>query len=292
MDRYSGIVPVLVTPVDERGEVDVNGLNKIVDYYQSKSVSGLWVLGTGGEDMGLSFDQRLLVAETVSKAVGDKMKLTVGASFYSVKESINFIKETAGMNFGAYHAMPYHPKVSPDQIENWYIKLAGCADKPFWAYTSGNWAQHISPKMIESLKSTGLFEGVKYSTSNAVDLQEVSYLNDSSFQVISAVIKTYYYSLCLGLEAATSVEATCFLDEIMNVEYQFRNHGPHAAYNAQKVLNELLKYPSPAASDNFLRVAELKYILSKRLDIGPYVTEYYRSLSNEEKLLIDSYFKK
>jgi dihydrodipicolinate synthase/N-acetylneuraminate lyase len=241
--------------------------------------------------MGLSFDQRVRLTEIVSSLAGDKLKLVVGTSFYSVEESREFMRVTKDMNFSAYHAMPYHPKVSSAQILTWYKKLADLAEKPFWAYTSGNWAQYISPSMISHLKGHGNFEGVKYSTSNAVDLQDVSRLNDDEFQVISAVVKTYFYSLCLGLEAATSVEASLFIDEIRAVESAFLSGDLEAAREAQSRLINSLSYPSPSAKDNFLRVAELKYMLSKKVDIKYFMTEYYRDLSKEEIRDLDNYMK-
>lgn len=290
MKKFSGIVPVLVTPLNKDCSLDESGLKELINYYISKDVSGLWVLGTGGEDMGLTFSQRIRVAEIAAEIAGDKMKLAVGASFYSVAESEQFLLETEKLNFSAYHAMPYHPQVSPSQILRWYQNLADKATKPMWAYTSGNWAQNISPKMIETLKAHGNFEGVKYSTSNAVDLQEVSYLNDDAFQVISAVIKTYFYSLCLGLEAATSVEATVFVDEIRKVEFAYKNGDMMGARDAQNNLLKVLAYPSPTAKDNFLRVAELKYMISKVVNMQPYMSGYYRNLTQEEVLDLDKYF--
>ena len=94
MNRFSGIVPVLLAPIDIHGNVDAEGLKNLVSYYITKHVSGLWVLGTGGEDMGLSFAQRVEVAQIVSEVAGQNMKLVVGCSFYSVRESLEFLEET------------------------------------------------------------------------------------------------------------------------------------------------------------------------------------------------------
>lgn len=290
MKRFRGIVPVLITPMNEHGQVDKEGLANLTRYYIDKKVSGLWVLGTGGEDMGLTFSQRVSVAETVADVAKGKLKLAVGTSFYSVDDSLNFMVETKSLDFDCYHAMPFNPKVSSKQIISWYQLLADRAEKPFWAYTSGNWAQNITPHMIETIKSHANIEGVKFSTSNAVDLQHVSYLNDSSFQVISAVIKTYYYSLCLGLEAATSVEATLFIDEIREVEAAFFNGDLNLARKKQKALLRCLSYPSPSAEDNFLRVAELKHLISKIVNIHPCMSLYYRNLTPQEKESLDHWY--
>ena len=47
--------------------------------------------------------------------------------------------------------MPYHQKVSLKQIFSWYEELANFSPLPFWCYTSGNWAQRMSPEFIKSL---------------------------------------------------------------------------------------------------------------------------------------------
>ena len=46
---------------------------KLVEYLCSKNIGGLWVLGTGSEDMNLSYKQRLEVAQTVAHANDSKV---------------------------------------------------------------------------------------------------------------------------------------------------------------------------------------------------------------------------
>ena len=74
------------------------------------------------------------------------------------------------------------------------------------------------------VKALSNFEGVKYSTSNIVDLHEVSLLQDDSFQVISAVIKTFFSALNIGLDASTSIEAMLFYDDIDKIYKLFKEN--------------------------------------------------------------------
>ena len=140
---------------------------------------------------------------------------------FSPKESIEFMRITKDYDFSSYHAMPYHPKVSSSQLLNWYRLLNENSEKKLWAYTSGNWAQRWTLNLLMRSKPKN-FEGVKYSTSNIVDLHEVSLLQDDKFQVISAVIKTFYSALNLGLNASTSIEAMLFYDEIDRIYKSFK----------------------------------------------------------------------
>ena len=290
MKKFSSIVPVLITPLNNNGEICKNSLLNLLKVFDKKKCSGLWVLGTGGEDMCLSFNQRIEVAEIIHEFKTD-MKICIGASFFSPKESIDFMRITKDFNFSSYHAMPYHPKVSSLQLFNWYKLLNDHSEKKLWAYTSGNWAQRMDATFINEVKSLKNFEGVKYSTSNIVDLHEVSLLQDDEFQVISAVIKTFYSALNLGLNASTSIEAMLFYDEIDKIYRLYKNKKYEEALKIQNFLNtKLLKYPNLASKDNFLRSSEIKYILLKTGMIETdNVSLYYRSLNNDEKKVIDNF---
>lgn len=291
MRKLKGIVPVLITPLNQDKSVDTGALRALCAYYEEQKASGVWVLGTGAEDMCLSFTQRLTVAQTVTEALSDDVIKIVGCSFFAPAESITFINATAEMNFDAYHAMPYHQKVSLRQIHAWYEMLADHCPKPLWAYTSGNWAQRMGPDFIAELKKIPNIGGVKYSSSNTVDVQGAIELQDDDFQVITAVVKTLYSSLCLGVQAATTVEATIFFPEIAEIFRLYEEGRYEEAYAAQRYLNNvLLKYPSPAGKDNFLRVAELKYMLSLQGLAQEYVTDYYRELEGCEKADLKAWY--
>lgn len=287
----SGVIPVLLTPLDADFKVDKSSLKTLCDYYSNKGVSGLWVLGTGGEDMCLSYQERLTVAEIVSECVPNNIKKIIGCSFFSPSESRRFLRDTRDFNFHAYHAMPYHPKVSLHNILDWYKLLADNASKPLWGYTSGNWAQHMGPDFIEKLIKIQNIEGVKYSSSNMVDVQSVINLQNENFQVITAVVKTFYACLALGVKAATTVEASVFYDQILQIYQHFIQGNLESAKRSQDYLNNvLLKYPSSAAKDNFLRVSELKYMLSLRDICKEHVSEFYRPLTAEEKQGLQRWF--
>ena len=293
MKKFKSIVPVLITPLDQSGEICKDSLVNLLNIFDKKNCSGLWVLGTGGEDMCLSFKQRVEVAEVIHEFKTD-MKICVGISFFSPRESLDFMKLTKNFDFSSYHAMPYHPKVSSTQLFNWYSLLSEHSEKKIWAYTSGNWAQRMDSNFIKKVKNLPNFEGVKYSTSNIVDLHEVSLLQDDNFQVISAVIKTFFSALNLGLEASTSIEAMLFYDEIDKIYKLFKENKRDEAFDIQNFLNtKLLKYPNLASKDNFLRSSEIKYILSKlNLIKSDNVSLYYRELDKLEKKEMDNFLEK
>jgi 4-hydroxy-tetrahydrodipicolinate synthase len=284
----NGIVPVLITPMDRHGEIDVSGVKRLIEYLTSYPIAGLWVLGTGGEDMSLSYRQRITVAETVAKYIPENVPSILGCGFFSMRESLDFLKDTASLPYYAYHAMPYHPLLSLERIEWWYGKLADNAPKPLWMYTSANWARFIPPNFVAKMKAHCNIMGVKYSTSNAAHMERVGALADENFQVISAVIRNLYSNLALGIRASTSVEACPFIKPIIKI-FELYVSGDHSgALSLQRRLNSFFdEMPITPSQDNFLRVAEGKYILNKKGICETYMSGYYRSLTIQEQRLID-----
>ena len=124
-----------------------------------------------------------------------------------------------------------------------------------------------------------------------IDIQDAILLADDQFQVITAVVKTFYTCLSLGVKGATTVEASVFIDEIEEIYSLFTSGDKLGAYEKQNNLNQnILKYPSPAAKDNFLRVAELKYLLSLRGICQEWVTPYYRQLEVGERNALKEFY--
>lgn len=288
MRKLEGVIPVLLTPLTKDGEVDEPALSRLVEYLNGKNIGGFWVLGTGAEDMNLTYKQRIRVVETVVEANADKSPLIVGAGFFAMQDSMNFMDDTSHLDFDAYHVMPYHPLLSLDRIEWLYKKLADHAKKPLWMYTSANWCRFIPPDFIENMKGYPNIAGIKFSTSNAVHTEKVISLADNDFQVLTAVVRTFYASLCLGVRGGTTVEACPFVEPIIKIYEHFINNEKDKALEAQRSLNRLLeKMPTGPGKDNFLRVAEGKYILSKKGICNEYMSGYYRELFEEEKQHID-----
>jgi dihydrodipicolinate synthase/N-acetylneuraminate lyase len=289
MRKLEGVIPVLLTPINKEGEVDEPALVRLVEYLSGKNIGGFWVLGTGAEDMNLTYSQRLEVVKTVVETNSGKMPLVVGAGFFAMQDTLNFMDDTKDFDFDAYHILPYHNLLSLDRIEWMYKAYADYASKPIWMYTSANWARFIPPDFIEKMKSYPNIAGVKFSTSNAVDTEKVIALQDDNFQVLTAVVKTFYANLCMGVKGGTTVEACPYIDPIIEIYERYIEGDMVKSLEVQRKLNRFLEQmPQSPGRDNFLKVAEGKYILSKKGLCDEYMSGYYRTLTNDEKKQIDN----
>lgn len=288
MKRLKGIVPVLITTFNKDQTVDYASLKKVTEYVVGKNPGGLWVLGTGAEDMNLTFEERVRVAQTVTETVKGRVPVILGCGFYAKTDTRNYIRETCDLQFDAYHLIPYHTLMTLERYEVMYKDIADYAEKPVWLYTSANYCRHFPPEFVEKLMDHPNIAGIKYSTSNIVHIEKALSYNREDFQVIVAVVRQFIASLAMGVEATTTVEACYYFERINKVYEAFMAGNLAEAATHQKNLNRFLeKVSTGAGKDNFLKSAEGKYVLSKLGLCQKYMSGYFREVNEEEEKQID-----
>lgn len=279
-----GVIPVVQTPIHEDGAIDTEGLTRLINYLTEAKVGGFWALGTGSEDMNLSFDKRLTVARAVTAANNNRLPLILGAGFFAMEDILNFMEATKELPFDAYHVMPYHPLMGLDGMEKFYRDLAAKAPKPIWLYTSANWCRAFPPEFVAKLKPVPNIAGVKYSTSKTTDQITVLAMAEPEFQVITAVATQFIAVLGMGTEASTTSLGGPLPEPLIEIYTLYKAGKIEEARKAQLRLNAFLKkMPSRPKGWNFLGAAEEKYILSLRGICKPHVTSYYTPLNEAEQ---------
>ena len=293
MKRLKGIIPVLITPFNEDQTLDENSLVKVTEHVLENNPGGLWVLGTGGEDMNLSFNERIKVAEIVTNTVDNKVPIILGCGFYSKTDTKNYINETQKLNFECYHLMPYHTLMSLNRYYEMYLEIAEFSQKPLWMYTSANYCRNFPPDFIKDLKNHPNIAGIKFSTSNIVQIEKALSYSSQDFQVITAVVRQFLASLSMGVEATTTVEGCFYFEKIYKIYEAFLNNNYSGARRFQLNLNRFLEQvTTDAGKENFLKSAEGKYYLSKKGICKEYMSGYYRHVNKSEKKYLDSFFEK
>ena len=84
--KIKGVVPVVITPLNKDCTVDNQGLKNLIIFLKKKKIGGFWTLGTGSEDMNLSFQKRVRIAQIISTENAGDLPLVIGASFFVWKK--------------------------------------------------------------------------------------------------------------------------------------------------------------------------------------------------------------
>ena len=118
---FSGIIPPVLTPLDENGGLDAAGLEKVLERLITGGVHGLFILGTTGEGPSLSHDLRRSLIRETNRITGGRLPILVGITDTSIQMA-DFAAENGA---SALVVAPpcYHP-VTQDDLLRYLEQLA------------------------------------------------------------------------------------------------------------------------------------------------------------------------
>ena len=107
---FQGSLPALVTPF-ANGQVDLDGLKRLVEWQISEGSHGLVPVGTTGESPTLSHEEHDLVVETVVEVAAGRVPVIAGAGSNNTIECVRLVEaaKRAGAN-AALVVTPYYNK--------------------------------------------------------------------------------------------------------------------------------------------------------------------------------------
>jgi dihydrodipicolinate synthase/N-acetylneuraminate lyase len=115
----TGIIPPMVTPLRDRDELDVAGLERLIEHILKGGVNGLFILGTTGEGPSLSYRLRRELIERVCRQVKNRVPVLVGITDTAFVESVSLARHSAEVGASAAVVAPpyYLPEGQPELQE-------------------------------------------------------------------------------------------------------------------------------------------------------------------------------
>ena len=115
----TGIIPPLVTPLRARDELDVPGLERLLDRVLRGGVGGVFLLGTTGEGPSLSYRLRRELVDRACRQVKGRVPVLVGITDTAFEESVNLARHAAEAGAAALVVAPpyYLPEGQPELLE-------------------------------------------------------------------------------------------------------------------------------------------------------------------------------
>jgi 4-hydroxy-tetrahydrodipicolinate synthase len=150
-----GTITALVTPFTQRGELDLEATQRLVEHQIRAGVDGILVLGTTGESPALSDGERKTLLAAVREMVGDKAALVAGTGTNNTAKTIAQTAEALEMGYGfALVVTPYYNKPTQDGLYLHYSLI--CSELPSARLiiynVPGRTGVSISPDTVARLK--------------------------------------------------------------------------------------------------------------------------------------------
>lgn len=127
----------MVTPLRGRDELDLPGLERLIEHILAGGVSGLFILGTTGEGPSLSYHLRRELVERTCRQVRSRVPVLVGITDTAFVESVNLARHSATAGADALVvAPPYYFAEGQPELEEYLDHLVAELPLPLFLYNA------------------------------------------------------------------------------------------------------------------------------------------------------------
>lgn len=176
---FRGTFTVMVTPFDSGGAVDLSALARFTEWQIENGIHGLIPLGSTGEFLSLTPQERRDVARTVIDTAAGRVPVLIGTGAEWTDEVVR-ASETAEA-LGADGVMiipPFYSTPTPDELVAHYAKVAAAITIPIMVYNNPATANvDLTPDIVDRLSR---IEGVSYIKESTMDVTRVRDILDLS----------------------------------------------------------------------------------------------------------------
>jgi dihydrodipicolinate synthase/N-acetylneuraminate lyase len=157
-NRVSGTLAAAVTPLTGAdGSVDADGIDAVVDFYARAGLDGILALGTTGEGILFSLDERRFAADEFVTSAHHRLAVIVHCGAQTTHDTIALAEHAASHGAAGVAVIP-PPYFTLDAEAIWrHLDAAAeaCAPLPFYVYEFAPRSGYAVPiEVIDRLRST------------------------------------------------------------------------------------------------------------------------------------------
>ncbi len=188
MKALMGTGVALVTPFNNDFSIDVEGLKRIVNFQVENGIEYLVVLGTTGESVTLTKEEKQLVIDTVIKTNNGRLPLVLGVGGNDTQAVVSELKSRDLSAFMAILSVsPMYNKPSQEGIYQHFAAISKASPLPIILYNvPGRTASNMLPETVIRLAND--FENIIAIKEAAGDIVQAMRMIDGTpkdFLVIS-----------------------------------------------------------------------------------------------------------
>ena len=175
MKEFKGIIPPAVTPLTAERNLDVAGLERLIEHMITGGIHGIFILGTTGEGPSIGCKvQKNMVRESI-RIVNGRLPVLVGISSAACQESVEQAQFAYECKVnGVVAAPPCYFNLGEPELFDYYKYLAEESKLPLFVYNMpGMTKVYMKPALITKLAEIPNIRGYKDSSANMPDFHEV-----------------------------------------------------------------------------------------------------------------------
>lgn len=175
MQTLGRLLTAMVTPFDERGEVDYAQARELARALVQSGSDGVLVSGTTGESPTLSTDEKLRLFGEVKQELGSGGTVVAGTGNYSTRESIELTREAERVGVDAcLLVVPYYNKPTQEGLYRHFSAIAGATALPCIMYNvPSRTSCNLAADTVIRLSKVDNIVGVKEASADFRQISEI-----------------------------------------------------------------------------------------------------------------------
>lgn len=198
----------LITPFKKDYSIDFDALSNLIEHTIAGGVEYLVALGTTGESVTLSKDEKKQVYSFIAQQAKGRVPCVAGIGGNHTQEITDYIK---GFDFTSYDAIlsvsPFYNKPSQEGIYQHFMAVAEASPKPIILYnvpgrTMSNMTASTTLRLANASKK---FIAIKEASGNAEQFMDLLHEAPAHFAVISGDDNLTVPFIGMGMQGVISV---------------------------------------------------------------------------------------
>ena len=267
MKQLHGTGVALVTPMNEKGEIDYKALRRLLTY-TAKGVDYYVVIGTTGEAATLSKEEKKLVLDFVKNNNRKNLPIVYGIGGNNTQSVLEEIKSTNLSGVDAILSVsPYYNKPSQEGIYQHFKSIAKASPVPVILYNvPGRTASNITAETTLRLAKLKNIIGVKEASGNLEQCMRIVKEKPVDFMLISGDDMMTLSIYAIGGVGVISVLANALPKIFTSIE---KNMDAKKLSQAQSEQFKILDINAPMYEEG--NPVGVKYLMSLLGICEPYV---------------------
>jgi 4-hydroxy-tetrahydrodipicolinate synthase len=206
--ELTGIIPALVTPFDEAGEIDEAAFRGQIRFMLAKKVQGICVGGSTGEGYALEVDELRRLSAVAVEEVAGRLPVVSGIIATSTREAIRRARAVADLGVAALQITPtfYVFKADDEDTFRHFKAISDAVPLPIIIYNVIRWNELSAELLVRLMCEIPGIMGIKQSQGN-IKLAADLLLAAPPGKRIYAAIDALLYS-CFSIGAHGTIAAT------------------------------------------------------------------------------------
>ncbi|MUO80902.1 dihydrodipicolinate synthase family protein [Agrobacterium vitis] len=202
---FRGVFTVMITPIDADGSVNLPALAAFTDWQIREGIHGLIPLGSTGEFLSLSQDDRDAVARTVIETAAGRVPVLIGTGAEDTREAVRLARNAQAMGAdGIMVIPPFYCTPTEDELVEHYRAIAASISIPIMVYNNPATANvDLKPEILARIAQIDGCDYVKESTLEVTRIRDIVRLAGPSMTPFGGILG--FESFVMGAQGWVAV---------------------------------------------------------------------------------------